>query len=282
MGTSSVARRSVGRMPGPAVDVISQFGAVEDDQRYTRLVELFTDDAVYYDPFFGAQRGKPAIREFMEHMEQVVPGSGARFDSWETEGDTTCGWAKWLMVAPGVDGAEVAVPGQSLYRLRDGKVSFVADHLDCRAYRTLRGPDAKVPDHASALGLSARADNVGGGGLDLIESFWQIQNDARYTELAPLFADDAVFTDILYGEFHGRKAIADYFVRMEAEMPDIGATFELVDAAGDDTVGWSQWNCRFPGGDVPGWTLHTFRDGEITLDSDYFDTNVARAVQSAG
>jgi ketosteroid isomerase-like protein len=267
-------------MPGPAVEVISRFGAVEDDQRYTRLVELFTDDAIYYDPFFGAQRGKAAIAEFMGHMEQIVPGSGARFDAWETEGDTTCGWARWSMVAPNADGEEVAVPGQSLYRLRDGKVSFVADHLDCGAYRRLRGDDAKVPDHASALGLSADAANTGGSALDLIRRFWDIQNAARYTELAPLFADDAVFTDILYGEFHGRPAIAGYFARMEAEMPEMGVTFELVDAAGDETVGWSQWNCRFPNGVVPGWTLHTMRDGEITLDSDYFDTNAARALQS--
>jgi ketosteroid isomerase-like protein len=269
-------------MPGPAVEVISQFGAVEDDQRYTRLVELFTDDAVYYDPFFGAQRGRAAIHAFMEHMEKVVPGSGARFDAWETEGDTNCGWARWLMVAPNADGVEVAVPGQSLYRLRDGKVSFVADHLDCRAYRALRGPDAAMPDHASALGLPAAPDNPGGAGLDLIHRFWDIQDAGRYTELAPLFADDAVFTDILYGEFHGRDEIAAYFARMEHEMPEIGATFELVDAAGDDTVGWSQWNCRFPTGSAPGWTLHTFRDGQFTLDADFFDTDVARRLRSPG
>ena len=81
-------------MPGPAVDVINRFGSVEDDQRYTRLVELFTDDAVYYDPFFGPQRGKSAIADFMAHMERVVPASGARFDAWETQADTVCGWAR--------------------------------------------------------------------------------------------------------------------------------------------------------------------------------------------
>ena len=267
-------------MPGPAADIISQFGAVEDDQRYTRLVDLFTDDAVYYDPFLGAQRGKPAIREFMAHMEQVVPSSGARFDAWETQADTTCGWATWTMIAPNGRGEDVAVPGQSLYRLRDGKVSFVADHVDCRAYRKLRGPDSKVPNHAGAVGLSASTDNQVGPAGELIRRFWAIQNDARYTELAHLFAEDAVFADILYGEFHGRQAIADYFARMESEMPDLGATFELVDAAGDETVGWSQWNCRLAGGVVPGWTLHTVGDGRFTLDADFFDTNVMRAVQA--
>jgi hypothetical protein len=61
----------------------------------------------------------------------------------------------------------------------------------------------------------------------------------------------------------------------------MGVSFELVDAAGDDTVGWSQWNCRFPNGVVPCWTLHTFRDWAFTLDADYFDTNVARSLQPA-
>ena len=56
-------------MPGPAVDVIRSFGAVESDQRYTRLVELFADDAVYYDPFFGPQRGKAAIAEFKRQWD---------------------------------------------------------------------------------------------------------------------------------------------------------------------------------------------------------------------
>ena len=265
-------------MPGPAVEIIDRFGGVEDDQRYTRLVELFADDAVYYDPFFGAQRGREAIRTFMEHMEEVVPKSGARFDTWHTEADTNCGWATWVMVAPGVDGSEVAVPGQSLYRLRDGLVTFVADHVDTAAYRRLRGPDAKTPDHVAPIGMS-RGDHPGGPALDTIRRFWAIQDEGHYTELAPLFADDARFTDVIYGEFEGRDAIAGYFARMESEMPDIGARFELVDAAGDTSVGWSQWWCHFPNGTVPGWTLHTFRDGEITLDSDFFDTAVARSLR---
>ena len=66
-----------------AADIIAKFGAVEDDQRYTRLVELFTDDAIYYDPFMGPQRGKEQIRTFMGHMEELVPAAGARFDAWD-------------------------------------------------------------------------------------------------------------------------------------------------------------------------------------------------------
>ena len=267
-------------MPGPAVEILQQFGNVEDDQRYTRLVELFADDGVYYDPFAGAQRGKAAIQTFMEHMEKVVPKSGATFASWHTEADTNCGWAKWDRVVPNADGEPFPVPGQSLYRLRDGKVTFVADYLDCKAYRKLRGPDGNVPDHAASMGLSSADDHPTGPAYDLLARFWQIQSDAQYSKLADLFTDDAVFIDPLHGQMDGKSAIAAFFTRMETEMPELGATFELVDMAGDESVGWSQWNCRFTNGVVPGWTLHTFRDGKISLDHDVFDTNVAHQLAS--
>jgi len=269
-------------MPGPAVDVIRQFGAVEDDQRYTRLVELFTDDAVYYDPFHGAQRGRDRIRAFMELMEQAVPGSGARFLDWEVEADETCGWARWTMAAPGPDGDEVPVPGQSLYRLRDGRVCFVADYVDPLAMRRLR-PEGPAPDLGGGAGLSADLVPAPAPGerpaLDLVRRFWEVQDRGAYEELAPMFTDDALFTDVVYGEFRGGEAVAGYLARMQAEMPARGITFELVDAAGDETVAWSQWTCRLPGGSLPGWTLHTVRDGRFTLDADHFDTVAARALQ---
>ena len=267
-------------MPGPAVDTIQSFGSREESHDYTKLVDLFTDDAIYYDPFFGAQRGKAAIRSFMEHMEEVVPASGARFDDWHSEGDVDCGWARWTMVAPNADGDEVSVPGQSLYRLRDGKVSFVADHVDCGAYRRLRGADAKVPDHVTPLGMSASPDHSGGTALDTIRRFWAIQDAGDYAALGDLFADDAVFVDPIDGTFEGIDAIRGFLDKMVTDMPAMGATFELVDAAGDENVGWSQWWCRLPGGSVPGWSLYTVRDGTFTLDHDVFDTNAARAANS--
>lgn len=266
-------------MQGPAVDVIRQFGAVEDDQRYTRLVALFADDAVYYDPFLGAQEGKEAISAFLAHMERVVPAAGVRFDAWEVAADTTCGWARWVMQVPGPDGGAVAVPGQSLYRLRDGAVTFVADYVDRAAYARAR-PGGPLPDLGAAAGLSARFGAGGGAALGLVHRFWAIQDEGRYGELAALFADDAVFTDLVYGRFDGAEAIAGYLTRMQEEMPVLGVRFELVDAAGDDTVAWSQWTCHLPGGAVPGWTLHTVRDGRFTLDADYVDTVAARALGS--
>jgi steroid Delta-isomerase len=270
-------------MPGPAVATLKKFGEVEDDQRYTRLLELFTDDAIYYDPFMGAQRGKDEIFTFMQHMEKVVPAAGVRFDSWEVEADTACGWARWSMVvpSPAAPNGEVPIDGQSLYRLRDGKVCFVADYLDPIAYANLRA--GKVPDLTSPAGMSASfAPSTGKyPALDLVKKFWRIQDDGDYAKLSPLFADDAVFTDIIYGEMVGGQAIADYMIQMKTEMPAKGVTFELVDCAGDTTVAWSQWWAHFPNGSVPGWTLHTVRGDQFTLDADYFDRAASKALRSA-
>jgi ketosteroid isomerase-like protein len=268
-------------MAGPARDVIERFGAVEQDQRYTRLADQFTADAVYWDPFLGAQVGRPAVEAFLAHMERLVPKTGTRFESWESQGDETCGWSRWVMTMPGADGQRVPLPGQSLYRLRGGKVRFAADYLDTRAWRRFR-PDRQPPDVAGAQGLGAPLGAAGDEpeptALALVRRFWEIQDEgARYTGLVPLFAEDAVFEDLVYGRFEGLDAIRGYLGQMEQEMPDGGITFHLVDAAGDEEVAWSQWTCRFPGGAVPGWTLHLVRDGRFTLDADYFDRVAAAA-----
>ena len=260
-----------------AYDIIQRFGSVEDDQRYTRLVELFTDDAVYCDPFAGAQRGKAAIADFMGEMERVIPKMGVYFANWETKADSHVGWSRWEMVVP-VDGVEHPIKGQSLYRLRDGKVCFAADYVDSGAYRRIR------PDRAPDLGFAAaenKGTNAGGPAADLVRRFWELQTSARYGELAALFAPDSVFTDQVYGVFEGHAAVSAYLRRMETEMPDEGVTFTLDDCGGEETVAWSQWTCHVPNGSFPGWTLHTLRDGLFTLDSDYFDVVKARQLHKA-
>jgi SnoaL-like domain len=191
------------------------------------------------------------------------------------EADRVVGWATWVMEVRTPDGP-FDVPGQSLYRLNDdGLVTFVTDYLDPIAYRTLRG-DAKRPDLVSATGLSASPDNAAGPALDVVRRFWQIQDQGRYSELGELFTDDAVFTDVIYGRMDGHDAVVGYLQKMQAEMPARGIRFELADAAGDETVAWSQWWCHLPGGTVPGWTLHTLRGDRFTLDADYFDTVASR------
>lgn len=264
-----------------AEQIIKKFGAVEDDQRYTRLVDLFTDDAIYFDPFLGPQYGKEQIRVFMGHMEEMVPAAGARFDEWEVCAENTTAWARWTMYAKGADG-EVGINGQSIYRLRDDgdglKVCFVADYLDSQAYTHLSRD--RVPDMATPAKLP-KGTATEGTAAQLIKKFWAMQDTGQYAQLATLFTDDALFTDQTSGQFVGNAAITEFMKRMDVEMTARGVSFTLDDCAGDETIGWSQWTCHLPNGSFPGWTLHKVRDGKFTLDSDYYDVVAARKLRTS-
>jgi ketosteroid isomerase-like protein len=272
-------------MAGPAYDLIAEFWDQERDQRYTAHADRFSDDAVFVDPLFGRMDGRARIREFMELMERVVPAGGVSFELVDVDGGTTCAWSRWIMRAPGPDGTPVDVAGQSLYRVRDGMLTFDADYIDPIAYRRLRPGSDRTPDLGLAAGASAHLAGPDPdplpAALAVVRRFWEIQDGGRYTELSPLFSDDAVFEDLVYGRFEGHAAIVGYMEQMEREMPANGVTFHVHDIAGDDTVAWSQWTTRFPTGDVPGWTLYRVRDGLLTLDADFFDVDAARAVLRA-
>lgn len=171
-----------------AHEMISMFGAIEDDQRYTQLVDLFTDDAIYYDPFAGAQVGKAAIHEFMSEMEKVIPKMGVYFANWETCADTHVGWAKWNMVVP-INGVEHPIPGQSLYRLRDGKVCFVADYVDAVSYARIR-PDRK-PNAVNAA-LVKKGNSQTGQSRNVITEFW----NQRMTSWSPIEDGTVTVNDV--------------------------------------------------------------------------------------
>ena len=76
---------------------------------------------------------------------------------------------------------------------------------------------------------------MAGDAYDTIRRFWEIQDEGDYAALAPLFADDAEVVDPVYGTFVGGEAIAGFFSMMNTEMAKAGASFRLVELAGDDT-----------------------------------------------
>ena len=43
---------------GRAKEVVEQFWEIQDEGDYTKVVDLFSDDAVLVDPFFGTFKGK--------------------------------------------------------------------------------------------------------------------------------------------------------------------------------------------------------------------------------
>ncbi len=55
-------------MAGDALETIRRFWGIQDDHDYTRLVELFAEDATLEDPQWGVIEGKEAIGAFMQTM----------------------------------------------------------------------------------------------------------------------------------------------------------------------------------------------------------------------
>ena len=101
-------------------------------------------------------------------------------------------------------------------------------------------------------GRGAYGAAMAGDAYDTIKRFWEIQDEGDYAALAPLFADDAEVVDPVYGTFVGGEAIAGFFTMMNTEMAKAGASFRLVELAGDDNdrvgaVGGDHEQGRAPG-----------------------------------
>ena len=110
-----------------------------------------------------------------------------------------------------------------------------------------------------------------GAAYETLRRFWTIQDDGDYSRLAELFADDAELVDPVYGTFRGATAIAEFMGKMNTEMEKAGASFALVELAGDDETAWAQWRATTKRGDREGVGVYRVRDGRITYYRDYMN-----------
>ena len=108
-----------------------------------------------------------------------------------------------------------------------------------------------------------------------IERFWEIQNSRDYTQLVPLFAEDAVLEDPFFGRFDGRDAIAGFMARMVEEMGARQTHFTVREIAGGGDVAWARWIAHTPAGDVEGCGLYRVVNGELTYYCDYMNAGQA-------
>ncbi|ASK89455.1 nuclear transport factor 2 family protein [Sphingorhabdus sp. SMR4y] len=99
---------------------------------------------------------------------------------------------------------------------------------------------------------------------ELIETFWELQNDNDYSKLIPLFANDAVFEDPAIGRVEGIAAISALLHRLTKELADKKMHFEVLEIAGDEHVAWSRWLWKRPDGDIEGVGLYRVADGQLT------------------
>jgi steroid delta-isomerase len=69
-----------------AKEIIETFWRIQDEGDYTKVVDLFAEDAVLVDPFFGTFEGKTAIGEFMKKMNAEMGARQTSFVVREIDG----------------------------------------------------------------------------------------------------------------------------------------------------------------------------------------------------
>ena len=80
----------------------------------------------------------------------------------------------------------------------------------------------------------------------VIEQFWAIQDEGDYTKLAPLFAEDAVVEDPVWGTYNGREAILGFMTTMVKEMGERQIRFTVDEICGGDHACWARWTLHSP------------------------------------
>jgi ketosteroid isomerase-like protein len=112
---------------------------------------------------------------------------------------------------------------------------------------------------------------MGGNALAVVREFWRIQDEGDYTKLVPLFAEDALLEDPVYGTMRGREAIATFMARMVEEMRARKTRFRAIEVAGAGDVAWAQWVAETPAGPIHGVGVYRTREGEMTYYRDYMN-----------
>ena len=108
-----------------AKEIIETFWRIQDEGDYTKVVDLFAEDAVLVDPFFGTFKGKAAIGEFMKKMNAEMGARQTSFVVREIDGGGDVAWPQWTAKTPAGE-----IDGCGLYRVRDGLMTYYKDYMN--------------------------------------------------------------------------------------------------------------------------------------------------------
>lgn len=112
-------------MAGAAEDLIKRFWDIQNERDYSRLADLFAEDAVLEDPFYGTVRGKTAIAGFMTRMNEETGRLQTHFEAARIEGDRETAWAQWIAVSP-----KGRREGCGLHKVKSGKLAHCRDDMN--------------------------------------------------------------------------------------------------------------------------------------------------------
>jgi steroid Delta-isomerase len=113
-----------------AYDTLKRFWAIQDEGDYSKLSDLFADDAELVDPVYGTFTGGVAIAGFMTMMNVEMAKAGASFRLVELAGATDAdgngtAWAQWIASTNNGDRTGVGV-----YRTRNGRITYYRDYMN--------------------------------------------------------------------------------------------------------------------------------------------------------
>ncbi|MEM1228955.1 MAG: nuclear transport factor 2 family protein [Pseudomonadota bacterium] len=102
--------------------LVEKFWSIQNDRDYTKLTELFAEDAVFEDCVTGRFEGKAAIATMMAEVTKKLSNSEQYFEVVEMAATDEVGWARWVWKGPGKE-----LAGHSLYKFRGGKLTYNYD-----------------------------------------------------------------------------------------------------------------------------------------------------------
>jgi limonene-1,2-epoxide hydrolase len=112
---------------------------------------------------------------------------------------------------------------------------------------------------------------MAGDAENTIRRFWQVQDGGDYTQLAPLFHDNALLEDPIWGRYEGREAILGFMTTMVKEMGSRKIHFTVDEICGDDSAAWARWTMHAPEGKRSGVGIYKVANGQLTYYRDYMD-----------
>ena len=108
-----------------AVEVIKKFWEIQDEGDYTKVIDLFSEDALFEDPVYGNFNGKAEILEFMKKMNKEMSSRNKTFRAIKIDGGGDVAWTQWIADTP-----EGEIEGCGLYKVENGLMTYYKDYMN--------------------------------------------------------------------------------------------------------------------------------------------------------
>lgn len=114
-------------------EIVRRFAAAAAKGDGAALAELFAEDGVYVDGFYGAFQGRPAIAAMLgEHF--FATAKDFRWEMLDPVGNDRVGYARYLFsyssTLPESRGKRVAFEGVGIFELADGRIRRYREVFD--------------------------------------------------------------------------------------------------------------------------------------------------------